>query len=433
MNTAEKDKSAEVCYAETTTCRKGSMMDALITAAASAAQAAMLPAQARSVLAVLADASTIHEPHGDPSCWLAAATIAARAGASTRTVGRQLAVLADAGIIAAAARRRNPDTGNWAPTVRWLRVDRICELADGRHARILTAAVAAGRERCAEGHTIPLPAAAAQAAPQPEPEKETLAPMPAPQPQPAAEPGDDYYQTRPDALDTLVQDILAGDKPPIPIPDDAAIEDDTIWAEPGDDTPSVHDSPLPAQVAEDTAPGPQASRLNWAGLIDTGRASGASKTETLAAASIAAGRHLDTLRAIHDQHIIDTAADVLFAWERLRTAHPRSPLSVHDRDTAAAPWEARCLTAPDPAAYADLLPDAARRYAAATEPRYHRPLARWLDDGCTQWVSHDRAHPSERTVTDALAPTDAPVATKAQAASHIAELRAIIAGVGRTA
>ena len=255
--------------------------------------------------------------------------------------------------------------------------------------------------------------------------------MPAPQPDP--EPG--YYAVNPDALDSLVHDILAGDRPPIPIPDElaAGIEDDTIYAEPGDDTPTYHGSPLPTQVAEDVAPEPAAARLNWAGLIDTGRASGASKTETLAAASIAAGRHLDTLRTITDQHTIDRAADVLYAWERLRTAHPRSPLSIHDRDTAAGPWEARCLTAPDPAAYADLLPDAARRYAAATEPRYHRPLARWLDDGCTQWVSHDRAHPSERTVTDALAPTDAPVATKAQAASHIAELRAIIAGVGRTA
>lgn len=407
------------------------MMDALIAAAASAAQTAMLPAQARSVLTVLADAASIHEPHGDPSCWLATATIAARVNASTRTVSRQFAVLTAAGITADTGGRRDPDTGNWAPTVRWLRVDRICELADDRHARILTAAVAAGRERCTDGHTIPLPAAAAQ--PAAEPEKETPAPMPAPAPQPAAEPGDDYYQTHPDALDALVTDILAGDRPPIPIPDTLAdgIEDDTIWAEPGDDTPSLHDSPLPAQVAEDTAPDPDAARLNWAGLIDTGRASGASKTETLAAASIAAGHHLDTLRTIHDQHTIDTAADVLFAWERLRTAHPRSPLSIHDRDTAAAPWEARCLTADDPAAYADLLVDAARRYASATEPRYQRNLARWLDDGCTQWVSHDRSHPSERTVADALAPTDAPVATKAQAASHIAELRAIITGVGR--
>ena len=409
-------------------------MDALIDAAASAAQTAMLPAQARSVLAVLADAASIHEPHGDPSCWLATATIAARIGASTRTVSRQYAVLADAGITARAGRRRDPDTGNWAPTVRWLRVDRICELADDRHARILTAAVAAGRKACADGHTIPLPAAAAQADPQPEPEKETNAPMPTPTPQPVwAEPGDGYYQTRPDALDGLVTDILAGNRPPFPAPDGASIEDDTVWAEPGDDTPSIHDNPLPAQVAEDTAPDPQASRLNWAGLIDTGRASGASKTETLAAASIAAGHHLDTLRAIHDQHTIDTAADVLFAWERLRTAHPRSPLSIHDRDTAAAPWEARCLTADNPAAYADLLPEAARRYAACTEPRYQRSLARWLDDGCAQWVSNDRAHPSERTVTDALAPTDAPVATKAQAASHIAELRAIISRVGRDA
>ena len=410
------------------------MMDALIAAAASAAQAAMLPAQARSVLAVLADACSIHEPHGDPSCWLATATIAARTGSSTRTVSRQLAVLAAARIIASAS-RRNPDTGNWASTVRWLRVDRICELAGDRHARILTAAIAAGRERCAEGHSIPMPAAAPaqQAAAAHHAEKETPAPMPMPTPQPTAEPGDDYYQTSPDALETLVQDILAGDRPPIPLPDDASIEDDTIWAEPGDDTPSVHDNPLPAQVAEDTAPDPHAAALNWAGLIDTGRASGASKTETLAAASIAAGRHLDTLRAIHDQDTIDRAADVLYAWERLRTAHPRSPLSINDRDAAAAPWEARCLTAPDPAAYADLLPEAARRYAAATEPRYHRPLARWLDDGCAQWVSHDRAHPSERTVTDALAPTAAPVATRAQAASHIAELRAIIANVGREA
>lgn len=413
------------------------MMDALVVAAAMAAQAAGLPAQTRSTLAILAAAASIHEPAGDPSCWLSSKTIAARAGVSTRTVSRQLAVLTDAGIISCAGRRRDPKTGNWASTVRWLRVDRICELAGDRHARILTAAAAAGRERFAEGLTIPLPvvAPARPLAPMPEPEKETPAPMPEPNPQAAVEPGGGYYATRSDALDDLVSDILAGDRPPIPLTGElaAAAEDDTIYAEPGDDTPSVHDSPLPAQVAADTAPNPQAARLNWAGLIDTGRASGASKTETLAAASIAAGRHLDTLRAIHDQHTIDTAADVLFAWERLRTAHPRSPLSVHDRDTAAAPWEARCLTAPDPAAYADLLPDAARRYAAATEPRYHRSLARWLDDGCAQWVSHDRAHPSERTVTDALAPTDAPIATKAQAASHIAELRAIIAGVGCTA
>ena len=412
------------------------MMDALITAAASAAQAAGLHAQARSILAILAAAASIHEPTGNPSCWLSTATIAARAGTSTRTVSRQLATLTAAGFTADAGRRRDPKTGNWAPTVRRLRVDRINELADDRHARILTAAVAAGRDRCADGHTIPLPPAAAPArpaAPTPEPEKETPAPMPAPAPQPATEPGDGYYQTRPDALDALVQDTLAGDRPPIPLPDDAAIEDDTIWAEPGDDTPSVHDNPLPAQVAADVSAAPQASRLNWAGLIDTGRASGASKTETLAAASIAAGRHLDTLRSIHDQHTIDTAADVLFAWERLRTAHPRSPLSINDRGTAAAPWEARCLTAPDPAAYAGLLPDAARRYAANTEPRYQRSLARWLDDGCDQWVSHDRAHPSERTVTDALAPTDAPVATREQAASHIAELRAIISRVGQDA
>ena len=407
-------------------------MDALIAAAACAGQAAMLPAQARSVLAVLADAASIHEPHGDPSCWLSSEIIAARVGASTRTVSRQYAVLTAAGIISSVGRRRDPHTGNWAPTVRWLRVDRICELTDDRHARVLTAAVAAGRERCAEGHATPLPAAS-PAAPQPEPKKETPAPMPTPTPQPAAEPGSDYYTTSPDALDALVHDILAGDRPPIPIPDDAHIEDDTIWAEPGDDTPSVHDSPLPAQVAEDVSPSSHAAALNWAGLIDTGRASGASKTETLAAASIAAGRHLDTLRGIHDQHTIDTAADVLYAWERLRTAHPRSPLSIHDRDIAAAPWEARCLTAQDPAAYADLLPEAARRYGAATEPRYHRPLARWLDDGCAQWVSHDRAHPPERTVTEALAPTDAPVATREQAASHIAELRAIIAGVGHEA
>ena len=407
-------------------------MDALIVAAAAAAQTAMLPAQARSVLAVLAGAASIHEPHGDPSCWLSTATIAARTGTSTRTVSRQLAALTDAGIIASQG-RRDPDTGNLAPTVRWLRVDRICELADDRHARILTAAVASGRERCAEGHTIPIPHGLAAAAHRTE--KETPAPMPAPAPQPADEPGDGYYRTSPDALDGLVSDILAGDRPPIPIPHElaAAAEDDTIYVEPGDDTPSVHDSPLPAQVAADVSGAPQAARLNWAGLIDTGRASGASKTETLAAASIAAGHHLDTLRAIHDQHTIDRAADVLYAWERLRTTHPRSPLSIHDRDTAAAPWEARCLTAPDPAVYADLLPDAARRYAAATEPRYQRSLARWLDDGCAQWVSHDRAHPSERTVADALAPTDATVATKAQAASHIAELRAIIAGVGRTA
>lgn len=425
--------STEACYSETTIPTKRAVMDILVAAAASAAQTAGLPAQARSVLAVLADAASIHEPTGDPSCWLATATIAACAGTSTRTVSRQLHALDNAGILTADGRRRDPGTGNWAPTIRWLRVDRICELADDRHARILTAAVAAGRERCADGRTIPLPAAAAQ--PAADPEKETPAPMPAPAPQPAAEPGDDYYQTRPDALDALVTDILADDRPPIPIPHElaACIEDDSIWAEPGDDTPSLHDSPLPAQVAEDTAPDPQANRLNWAGLIDTGRASGSSKTETLAAASIAAGHHLDTLRAIHDQHTIDTAANVLFAWERLRTAHPRSPLSIHDRDTAAAPWEARCLTAPDPAAYAGLLPEAARRYAAATEPRYQRGLGRWLDDGCAQWVSHDRSHPSERTVTDALSPTDAPVASREQAASHIAELRAIISRVGRDA
>lgn len=398
------------------------MMDALLTAAACAAQAAGLPAQTRSVLAVLADAASVHEPHGDPSCWLSTRTIASRIGASTRTVSRQLAVLADAGFTAGKG-RRNPETGNWMSTIRWLRVDRICELADDRHARILTAAVAAGGDRCRDGLAVPLPAGL-------ETEKEP-APMPAPQPSTPSEPSDGYYATRPDALDALVGSVLADDRPPIP--DDAHIEDDTIWAEPGDDTPSVHDSPLPSQVAEDVAPSPHAAALNWAGLIDTGRASGASKTETLAAASIAAGHHLDTLRSITSQAVIDRAADVLYTWERLRTAHPRSPLSIHDRDQAAAPWEARCLTAPDPAAYAALLPDAARRYAAATEPRYHRPLARWLDDGCAQWVSHDRAHPSERTVTDALADTDAPVATREQAASHIAELRAIISGVGRTA
>lgn len=408
-------------------------MDVLIAAAASAAQACGLPAQTRSVLAVLADAASIHEPTGDPACWLATSTIAARTGASTRTVSRQLAVLATAGILADAGRRRDPDTGNWAPTIRYLRIDRICELADDRHARILTASIAAGRERCAAGHTIPLPAAAGHTIPasQPAPVKEPE-PMPAPTPEPApqTEPGDGYYATNPHALDNLIHDILAGDRPPIPIPDElaAAIEDDTIYAEPGDDTPSVHDSPLPAQVAEDVAPEPAAAQLNWAGLIDTGRASGASKTETLASASIAAGRHLDTLRTITSQAVIDRAADVLFAWERLRTAHPRSPLSIHDRDQAAGPWEARCLTAQDPAAYADSLVDAARRYAAATEPRYQRSLARWLDDGCAQWVSHDRAHPSDRTLAEALAPTDAPVATPEQAASHIAELRAIIAG-----
>ncbi len=408
-------------------------MDALTAAAASAAQACGLPAQARSVLAVLSDAASIHEPHGDPSCWLSTATIAGRAGVHTRTISRQLAALTTAGMIASAGRRRNPDTGNWAPTMRYIRVDRICELADERHARILTAAVAAGRERCRDGNTVPLPASAAgdsRPAPQPAP---APAKEPAPMPTPAPEPDPGYYETHPDALDGLVHDILAAARPPIPIPDDAHIEDDTIWAEPGDDTPTYHGSPLPAQVAEDVAPEPAATRLNWAGLIETGRASGASQVETLAAASIAAGTHLDTLRSIHDQAVIDRAADVLYAWERLRTAHPRGPLSIRDRDTAAAPWEARCLTAPDPAAYADMLADAARRYAAATEPRYQRSLARWLDDGCTQWVSHDRAHPSERTLREALAPTDAPVATREQAASHIAELRAIIAGVGKTA
>lgn len=419
-------------------------MDALIAAAASAAQAAGLPAQARSVLAVLSDAASIHEPAGDPSCWLSTATIANRAGTHTRTVSRQLAALTAAGMIDSAS-RRDPHTGNWAPTVRWLRVDRICDLADERHARILTAAVAAGRERCAEGQAVPLPTDAGDSRPAPMPAPEPVkepAPMPAPmpaspapQPQPATEPGGGYYETHPDALDGLVHDILAGDRPPIQIGGElaAGIEDDTIYAEPGDDTPTYHDSPLPSQVAEDVAPEPAAAGLNWAGLIDTGRASGASKTEALAAASIAAGRHLDTLRSIHDQATIDRAADVLYAWERLRTAHPRSPLSIRDRDTAAGPWEARCLTAPDPAAYADALADAARRYAAATEPRYQRNLARWLDDSCTQWVSHDRAHPSERTIREALAPTDAPIATREQAASHIAELRAIIARVGKTA
>lgn len=356
-------------------------MDALLAAAASAAQACGLSAQARSVLAVLAAAASVHEPAGDPSCWLSTATIRSRTGVSTRTVSRQLAVLTAAGLTSSAGRRRDPDTGNWAPTIRWLRVDRICKLADERHARILTAAVAEGRERSLSGAASPLPAAAAAADPIPAPEKEH--PMPAPQP--AADPGDGYYATR------------------------------------------------PAQVTDPAAPEPASAALNWAGLIDTGRASGASKTETLAAASIAAGVHLDTLRTIHDQATINRAADVLAAWERLRATHPRSPLSTHDRDTAAAPWEARCLANPDPAAYANLLPDAARRYAANTEPRYQRSLARWLNDGCTQWVSHDSVHPSARTLTDTLAPTDAPIATPEQARAHLSELRAIIAGVGRTA
>ena len=360
-----------------------------IAACHAAAAAFGLDMTARAVLAVYADAANIHDGHTEPVCWPSVAYAAKQAGCSRRSVQRANARLARAGLIAVTARHH--DDGGQQSNLITLRLTPICHAAG--HVGIILrdechAKTAAGADTTDVTSTTTDPEEAAMSQPQPQP-------------------GVDY-----DPEDWRTWDG----------PEDFA-------PEPDDDTPDYDDPAAAADTTADIQAAPCPDR-DYSRIIEAAKVTGASQAEAAAAASIAAGHPTSTLRGL-TQTQIDQTADLLHHWEHLRAEHPRAPHSTADRQTAAAVWQQACLDAKDPAETAAALPDAARRYAEQTEPRYHRPLARWLDDGYQGWIRRDIHHTSERTVPEALYQADAPVASPEQAASHIAELRAILAGVGK--
>lgn len=355
-----------------------------IAACQAAAAAYGLDMTARAVLAVYADAANMHDGHTEPVCWPSVATTARQAGCHRRTVQRANARLARAGLISTTARRH--DDGGQQTNLVTLHLTPICHAA-GHIGTML-------RDECRAKIT---PTADT---PDTDPEKDTM-------PQPQLRPGLDY-----DPEDWRTYDG----------PEDLA-------PDPDDDTPDYDDPAAAADTTADIQAAPCPDR-DYSRIIEAAKVTGASQAEAAAAASIAAGHPTGTLRGL-TQAQIDQTADLLHHWEHLRAEHPRAPHSTADRQTAAAAWRQACLDTPSPAETAAQLPDAARRYAEQTEPRYHRPLARWLDDGYQSWIRRDIHHTSERTVAEALYQTDAPVATPEQAASHIAELRASLAGTGK--
>lgn len=350
-----------------------------IAACQAAASAYGLDMTARAVLAVYADAANMHDGHAEPVCWPSVATTAERAGCHRRTVQRANARLARAGLITVEARRH--DDGGQQSNLVTLRLTPICRAA-GHIGTIL-------RDECrskAAGNT-----------------KEDAMPQPQPQPQP----GIDYDP----------EDWRTWDGP------------EDLTPEPDDDTPDYDDPAAAADTTADIQAAPCPDR-DYSRIIEAAKVTGASQAEAAAAASIAAGHPTSTLHGL-TQTQIDQTADLLHHWEHLRAEHPRAPHSTADRQTAAAAWQQACLDTSNPAETAAQLPDAARRYAEQAEPRYHRPLARWLNDGYQGWIRREIHHTSERTVPEALYQADEPTATREQAARHIAELRNILAGCGK--
>lgn len=357
-----------------------------IAACQAAAAAYGLDTTARAVLAVYADAANMHDGYAEPTCWPSVARTAKLAGCSRRSTQRANSRLARAGLITVAARHH--DDGGQQTNLVTLRLTPICHAA-GHIGTML-------RDECRAKTTPDTTSTTADT----DPEKDTM-----PQPQP-----------RPD-IDYDPEDWRTWDGPEDLAPD------------PDDDTPDYDDPAAAADTTADTQAAPCPDR-DYSRIIEEAKVTGASQAEAAAAASIAVGHPTGTLRGL-TQTQIDQTADLLHHWEHLRAEHPRAPHSTADRQAAAAAWQQACLDTQDPAETAAQLPDAARRYAEQTEPRYHRPLARWLDDGYQGWIRRDIHHTSERTVSEALYQADAPTATPEQAASHIAELRAILGAAGK--
>lgn len=356
-----------------------------IAACQATAAAFGLDMTARAVLAVYADAADLHDGYTEPVCWPSVATTAERAGCSRRSVQRANSRLTRAGLITVTARHH--DDGSQQSNLVTLRLTPIC---------------------CAASHigTILRDECRAKAAAT-DTTSATTDPEEATMPQPQPQPGIDY-----DPEDWRTYDG----------PEDFA-------PDPDDDTPDYDDPAAAADTTADVQAAPCADR-DYSRVIEAAKVTGASQAEASAAASIAVGHPTGTLRGL-TQPQIDQTADLLHRWEHLRAEHPRAPHSTADRQAAAEAWQQACLDTRNPAETAAQLPDAARRYAEQTEPRYHRPLARWLDDGYQGWIRRDIHHTSERAVLEALYQADAPVATPEQAASHIAELRAILRHAGK--
>lgn len=369
-----------------------------IAACQAAAAAYGLDTTARAVLAVYADAANMHDGYAEPTCWPSVARTARLAGCSRRSVQRANSRLARAGLIAVAARHH--DDGGQQTNLITLRLTPIRHAAGhiGTMLRDECRAKITPADTTADTATDTTDTTSTTA--DTDPEEATM-----PQPQP-----------RPD-IDYDPEDWRTWDGPEDLAPD------------PDDDTPDYDDPAAAADTTADIQAAPCPDR-DYSRVIEEAKVTGASQAEAAAAASIAAGHPTGTLRGL-TQAQIDQTADLLHHWEHLRAEHPRAPHSTADRQAAAAAWQQACLDAKDPAETAAQLPDAARRYAEQAEPRYHRPLARWLDDGCQSWIRRDIHQTSERAVTEALYQADAPVATPEQAASHIAELRAIIRAAGK--
>ena len=374
-----------------------------IAACHAAAAAYGLDTTARAVLAVYADAANIHDGYAEPICWPSVATIARQGGCSRRSVQRANGRLTRAGLITVTARRH--DDGGQQTNLVILRLTQICHAAG--HVGIMLrdecrAKMAAGADTTEAASTSAASTAATTAtaaATDTAPIEEATMPQ--------LQPGIDYDP----------EDWRTYDGP------------ESFAPEPGDDTPDYDDPAAAADTITDVQAAPCPDR-DYSRIIEEAKVTGASQAEAAAAASIAVGHPTGTLRGL-TQAQIDQTGDLLHHWEHLRAEHPRAPHSTADRQAAAAAWQQACLDTRDPAETAAQLPDAARRYAEQTEPRYHRPLARWLDDGYQSWIRRDIHHTSERAVTEALYQADAPVATPEQAASHIAELRAILSAAGK--
>lgn len=367
------------------------------TAACQAAAAAYgLDMTARAVLAVYADAANMHDGHAEPVCWPSVATAAERAGCSRRSVQRANGRLTRAGLITVEARHH--DDGGQQSNLITLRLTPICHAAGhiGTILRDECRNTAAGSTPLTTADTTSTDTTTTDTGH----EEDT---MPAPQPQPS--------------IDYDPQDWRTWDGPEDYAPD------------PDDDTPDYDDPAAAADTITDVQAAPCPNR-DYSRIIEEAKITGASQAEAAAAASIAVGHPTATLRGLTQAQINQTA-DLLHHWEHLRAEHPRAPHSTKDRQTAAAVWQQACLDAKNPAETAMALPDAARRYAEQTEPRYHRPLARWLDDGYQGWIRREIHHTSERTVSESLYQDDVVVATPEQVARHIAELRAIIRGTGK--
>lgn len=357
-----------------------------IAACQAAAAAYGLDTTARAVLAVYADAANMHDGYAEPTCWPSVARTAKLAGCSRRSTQRANSRLARAGLITVAARHH--DDGGQQTNLVALRLTPICHAA-GHIGTML-------RDEC---HAKPAATTATAAATDTAPIEEATMP----QPRPSIDYDPEDWRTY-DGLEDLAPD-------------------------PDDDTPDYDDADAAADTITDVQAAPCPDR-DYSRIIEEAKVTGASQAEAAAAASIAVGHPTGTLRGL-TQAQIDQTADLLHHWEHLRAEHPRAPHSTADRQAAAAAWQQACLDTPSPAETAAQLPDAARRYAEQTEPRYHRPLTRWLDDGYQGWIRRDIHYPPERTVSEALYQADAPTATPEQAASHIAELRAILSAAGK--